>query len=78
MANTERFEKVDIDKLVPYARNARTHSKEQIAQLRSSLREFGFVSPVIIDNDYNIIAGHGRVAAAKEEGYKTVDRKSVV
>ena len=72
MANTERFEKVDIDKLVPYARNARTHSKEQIAQLRSSLREFGFVSPVIIDSDYNIIAGHGRVAAAKEEGYKTV------
>ena len=50
----------------------RTHSKEQIAQLRSSLREFGFVSPVIIDSDYNIIAGHGRVAAAKEEGYKTV------
>ena len=72
MANTERFEKVDINKLVPYARNARTHSKEQIAQLRSSLREFGFVSPVIIDSDYNIIAGHGRVSAAKEEGYKTV------
>lgn len=72
MANTERFEKVDIGKLVPYARNARTHSKEQIAQLRSSLREFGFVSPVIIDNNYNIIAGHGRVVAAKEEGYKTV------
>jgi DNA modification methylase len=72
MANTERFEKVDINKLVPYARNARTHSKEQIAQLRSSLREFGFVSPVIIDSNYNIIAGHGRVAAAKEEGYKTV------
>ena len=72
MANTERFEKVEIDKLVPYARNARTHSKEQIAQLRASLREFGFVSPVIIDSDYNIIAGHGRVVAAKEEGYKTV------
>ena len=72
MANTERFEKVDINKLVPYARNARTHNKEQIAQLRASLREFGFVSPVIIDSDYNIIAGHGRVAAAKEEGYETV------
>ena len=72
MANTERFEKVDIGKLVPYARNARTHNKEQIVQLRASLREFGFVSPVIIDSDYNIIAGHGRVAAAKEEGYKTV------
>ena len=72
MANTERFEKVDIGKLVPYARNARTHNKEQIVQLRASLREFGFVSPVIIDSDYNIIAGHGRVAAAKEEGYTTV------
>ena len=72
MANTERFEKVDIGKLVPYARNARTHNKEQIVQLRASLREFGFVSPVIIDSDYNIIAGHGRVAAAKEEGYETV------
>ena len=72
MANTERFEKVDINKLVPYARNARTHNKEQIVQLRASLREFGFVSPVIIDSDYNIIAGHGRVAAAKEEGYTTV------
>ena len=72
MANTERFEKVDIGKLIPYARNARTHNKEQIVQLRASLREFGFVSPVIIDSDYNIIAGHGRVAAAKEEGYTTV------
>jgi DNA modification methylase len=72
MANTERFEKVDINMLVPYARNARTHSKEQISQLRASLREFGFVSPVIIDGEYNIIAGHGRVAAAKEEGYHEV------
>ena len=72
MANTERFEKVDINILVPYARNARTHSKEQISQLRASLREFGFVSPVIIDGEYNIIAGHGRVAAAKEEGYHEV------
>ena len=68
MANTERFEKVPIDKLVPYVRNARTHSKEQILQIRASLREFGFVTPVIIDEKYSIIAGHGRVAAAKEEG----------
>ena len=45
MQSTTRFEKVDIDKLVLYARNARTHSKEQILQLRSSLREFGFVNP---------------------------------
>jgi len=68
METTTRFEKVNIDKLVPYARNARTHSKEQILQLRSSLREFGFVNPVIVDKDLNIIAGHGRVMAAKEEG----------
>ena len=47
MHTTERFEKVNIDKLVPYARNARTHSKEQILQLRASLREFGFVNPVM-------------------------------
>jgi len=72
MQSTERFEKVPIDKLVPYARNARTHGKEQILQLRSSLREFGFVSPVIISGDYSIIAGHGRVLAAKEEGLTDV------
>lgn len=70
--NTQRLEQVPIDKLVPYARNARTHSKEQIAQLRASLREFGFVSPAVIDNDYNILVGHGRIMAAREEGYKTV------
>ena len=51
--NTQKLEQVPIDKLVPYARNARTHSKEQIAQLRASLREFGFVSPAVIDADYN-------------------------
>lgn len=69
---TERFEKVNIDKLVPYARNARTHSKEQILQLRASLREFGFVNPVIVDKELNIIAGHGRILAAKEEGITEV------
>jgi len=72
MNTTERFEKVSIDRLIPYARNARTHSKEQIKQLRASLREFGFVNPCIIDKDYNIIAGHGRVMAAKEEGIEFV------
>ena len=70
--NTKRLEQVPIDKLVPYARNARTHSKEQIAQLRASLREFGFVSPAVIDQDYNILVGHGRIMAAREEGYETV------
>lgn len=70
--NTQKLEQVPIDKLVPYARNARTHSKEQIAQLRASLREFGFVSPAVIDADYNILVGHGRITAAREEGYETV------
>ena len=72
MNTTERLEKVNIDRLVPYARNARTHSKEQILQLRASFREFGFVNPVIVDKDLNIIAGHGRVLAAKEEGITEV------
>ena len=72
MNTTERFEKVNIDRLVPYARNARTHSKEQILQIRASLREFGFVNPVIVDKDLNVIAGHGRILAAKEEGIAEV------
>ena len=72
MQTTKRFEKVNIDLLIPYARNARTHSKEQILQLRSSLREFGFVNPIIVDKDLNIIAGHGRVLAAKAEGLSEV------
>jgi DNA modification methylase len=72
MKITERFEKVDVDRLIPYARNARTHSKEQVLQLRSSLREFGFVNPVIVDKGLNIIAGHGRILAAKAEGMAEV------
>ena len=72
MQTTERFAKVDINSLVPNARNARTHSKEQILQLRASLQEFGFVNPVIVDKDLNIIAGHGRVLAAKAEGVTEV------
>lgn len=63
---------VDIDKLIPYVNNARTHSAEQINKLRSSLREFGFVNPVIIDRDYNVIAGHGRIMAAKAENITEV------
>ena len=59
---------VDINELIPYANNARTHSEEQIQLIRSSLREFGFINPVIIDNENGIIAGHGRVIAARREG----------
>lgn len=63
---------VDIDKLIPYVNNARTHSKEQINKLRASIREFGFINPVIIDRDYNVIAGHDRIMASKEEGIDKV------
>lgn len=63
---------VDIDKLVPYANNARKHSPEQIKLIQSSLREFGFINPVIIDKEYGIIAGHGRVLAAEKEGIKSI------
>ena len=69
---TTDMELVSIDKLIPYVNNARTHSKEQINKLRSSLREFGFINPVIIGRDYGIIAGHGRVMAAREEGINEV------
>ncbi len=72
MEKTKELKIIDVDKLIPYANNARTHSKEQITKLRGSLREFGFVAPVLIDKDYNIIAGHGRVSAAKEEGITEV------
>jgi len=65
---TTDMQLVSLDKLVPYVNNARTHSPEQIGKLRSSLREFGFINPVIIDRDFGIIAGHGRVLAAREEG----------
>lgn len=64
---TTEMQLVPVSKLIPYVNNARTHSAEQVTKLRSSLREFGFINPVIIDRDYGIIAGHGRVLAAKEE-----------
>ena len=69
---TTEMQLIELSKLVPYVNNARTHSVEQINKLRSSLREFGFINPVIIDKDYGIIAGHGRVIAAREEGIEKV------
>jgi DNA modification methylase len=61
-----------VTSLKPYTRNARTHSKKQIKQIASSIERFGFVNPVLVGNDDNIIAGHGRVEAAKLLGFKTV------
>lgn len=72
MKTTTDMQLVPVSKLVPYVNNARTHSPEQVMKLRSSLREFGFINPIIIDRDYGIIAGHGRILAAKEEGITEV------
>lgn len=58
------LEQVKPSDLIPYARNARTHTEEQVAQIAASIREFGFTNPILIDNDNRIIAGHGRVKAA--------------
>ena len=72
MRQPDKYMKVKIDELVPYANNARVHSKEQINKIRASIREFGFVNPVLIDADKGIIAGHGRIEAARLEGVTEV------
>lgn len=61
-----------LDELVPYARNARTHSEAQVAEIAGSIREFGFTNPVLIAEDGTLIAGHGRVLAARKLGMETV------
>jgi DNA modification methylase len=68
---TEVIER-SVASLKPYTRNARTHSKKQIKQIAASIERFGFVNPVLIGDDGHIIAGHGRVEAAKQLGLKTV------
>src|SRR5712692_8784705 len=55
-----------LDRLIPYARNARTHSDEQVAQIAASIREFGFNAPILVDSDAGIIAGHARLLAARK------------
>ena len=67
-----KYENVNIDKLKPYENNARTHSPEQVDKIVRSIEEFGFINPVLIDGDYGIIAGHGRVLASKKMGMTEV------
>jgi DNA modification methylase len=67
-----QIEHLLVSSLIPYARNSRTHSDEQVSQIAGSIREFGFTNPVLIDADGTIIAGHGRVMAAKKLGLETV------
>jgi DNA modification methylase len=66
------IEHLALDALIPYARNSRTHSDEQVAQVAASIREFGFTNPVLIDGEGGIIAGHGRVMAARKLGLADV------
>ena len=67
-----QIESLPVSDLIPYARNSRTHSEEQVAQIAASIREFGFTNPVLIDSNGTIIAGHGRVMAAKKVGLTEV------
>jgi len=72
MAEATQIERVDVSKLIPYINNAKQHSEQQVAKLAASIREFGFVNPVLIDKDFNVIAGHGRIMAAKKLGLSEV------
>ena len=63
---------IPVESLIPYARNARTHSDAQVAQIAASIKEFGFTNPVLIDSGNGIIAGHGRVMAARKLGMSEV------
>lgn len=67
-----KIEQIDIDKLIPYANNAREHSDKQIAEIAGSIRAFGFNNPILIDKDNTVIAGHGRLFAGMKLELKKV------
>ena len=69
---SQNIEQIDLKKLIPYARNSRTHNDIQVSQIAASIREFGFTNPVLITENYDILAGHGRVLAAKKLGMDSV------
>ena len=72
MGKIAEVQEVTLRNLVPYAQNAKIHGAGQIDKLKKSIEEFGFLTPCLIDRDFNIIAGHGRVMAAKELGMQSV------
>lgn len=72
MASLGEITKVKLSYIRPYEKNAKIHGREQLEKLKASIQEFGFVNPCLIDRDYNLIAGHGRVMAAEELGMETV------
>ena len=61
-----------VNDLIPYANNARTHSEDQVNQIASSIKEFGFNNPILVDEQGGVIAGHGRLLAAKKLGLKVI------
>jgi len=71
-----KTEQRKIADLIPFARNSRTHSDEQVAQIAASIREFGWTNPILVDGANGIIAGHGRLAAVHEETGKTFNEMS--
>ena len=68
----DKIEQWPTAKLLPYARNARTHTEDQVAQIAASIAEFGFTNPILAGSDGIIVAGHGRLAAAQKLGLATV------
>jgi ParB-like chromosome segregation protein Spo0J len=72
MKIVDRIEQWPLDKLIPYAKNSRTHSEEQIAQIAGSIKAFGFTNPILVGGDGVIVAGHGRLSAARQLGLKQV------
>lgn len=72
MAKIDKVQEVAVSKLIPYERNAKLHSATQVDQIAASIQEFGFISPCLIDKDFNIIAGHGRVEACKQLGIEKI------
>ena len=72
MKQLPSYKKALVADLIPYARNSRTHSDEQVTKIAASIKEFGFLNPVIVDGENGIIAGHGRVMAAKKLGLDEV------
>lgn len=72
MSKFPEYKTVLVSSLIPYARNSRTHSEYQVSKIAASIKEFGFLNPVIIDGDNGIVAGHGRVMAAQKLGMETV------
>jgi ParB-like chromosome segregation protein Spo0J len=72
MTNFPAYKTVSVAELVPYARNSRTHSPQQVDKIAASIREFGFLNPVIVDGQNGIVAGHGRVMAAQKLGLEVL------